>query len=165
VIVARFKKSGMSIVSRSDESVVELVLVRQPGWLPGLIRLYSGSDWNHVAFLTAEGKVVDLDRPGVLVHCAAEYTRFNKISPTGVVLPSEAFYCRLKELQSLNYRDWSNVLLVLKRFFNLRVYSLDDNSSNCVGFVLRILDWERELELLLVPGDFEHWGTSLWPEE
>lgn len=152
-------------MSRSDESVVELVLVRQPGWLPGLIRLYSGSDWNHVAFLTAEGKVVDLDRPGVLVHCAVEYTRFNKIIPTGVVLSSNAFNERLKELQSLSYRDWSNVLLVFKRFFNLRVNSLDENSSNCVGFVLRVLEWERELELQLVPGDFEYWETALWHEE
>lgn len=152
-------------MSRSDESVVELVLVRQPGWLPGLIHLYSGSDWNHVAFLTAEGKVVDLDRPGVLVHCAVEYTRFNKIIPTGVVLSSNAFNERLKELQSLSYRDWSNVLLVFKRFFNLRVNSLDENSSNCVGFVLRVLEWERELELQLVPGDFEYWETALWHEE
>lgn len=152
-------------MSKSDESTVELVLVRQPGWLPGLIRLYSGSDWNHVAFLTPEGKVVDLDRPGVLVHCAVEYTRLNKITSTGVVLPSDAFYERLKELQFLRYRDWSNVLLVFKRFFNLGVISLDDTSSNCVGFVLRMLDWERELELQLVPGDFEHWGTSVWPEE
>jgi hypothetical protein len=125
-----------------------LVLVRQKGVLPFLIRLVTFSRWNHVAILDKSAAVVwDFDRPGARIVSLSEYS--SSVHDLKVVPGMEVRSTPIENLmkyRGCKYSDLRNVAVVLPF---LRRFA---RGENCVSWCMLVLFDSREYQ----------WKTPGW---
>lgn len=128
-------------------------LVRQQGWIPDLIRWFTGSEWNHVCIRMADGNFLDLDRPGLRVIQREEYLRVNRVIETGWIVSEKLGIMRMEQLMHLTYGDQDNVAYVLYHILGVEIDFVSHESSNCVGFCLRFMGIHPKQAGYLAPKD------------
>lgn len=112
---------------------LKIVLIRQPGLFPGLIRWFTGSRWNHCGLVNDSGEVFHLDFQGELVT-----SLYRKPQWEFAIVPMD-WIEQQSPMGGYRYRMIHN-LGYMARVLNLgwRPEVLE-RKTNCVGYVAEIL--------------------------
>ena len=147
----------------SGKGFVNLHLLRREGIIPSLIRWWSGSDYDHILFLTDMGYILEFNEDGLFCYRKQHLYYKHKQSiilkcPSFFVSESDAFR-RLENFKNMKYSNLPYLKVAIEKLLSKigihYKFKRNPNKTNSVGFVRALFGTETETDMMIFPKYFK----------